>query len=154
MAAGVQDRAREADQALEVVSSVVRLLRQAAGGRAEDLSLTQFRLLKRLAHNVRLATELADDLDVTSATISAAVDGLVRRGLVERRVSARDRRSVPLAATAQGLEALDAARHRQHQALSAIVERLRPTERRALQVALGGLARVLADAGRPKNPPE
>jgi len=140
------DHAQASGQVLEVVSSVVRLLRQAAGGAPsgeENLSLTEFRLLKRVAAEVRLARELAAELDVTAATISVAVEGLARRGLVERRASPEDRRAVPLVATPAGLAALEAARQRQQQALSAIVAGLSPAERRALQLAVAGLTRVL-----------
>jgi DNA-binding MarR family transcriptional regulator len=45
---------------------------------------------------------LAQRLDLDQSTMSRTVDGLVRRGLVERRVSERDRRVVPLRLTAAG----------------------------------------------------
>ncbi len=140
------ETSRDTAEVLEVVASVVRLLREAAAGPAsegEGVSLTEFRLLKRLSTKVWLARELAADLDVTSATISTAVDGLVRRGLVERRASAGDRRAVPLAATPQGQAVIEAAQRRQYRALAGLLERLRPTERRALRVAVRALADVL-----------
>jgi len=143
---------QENGQALEVVTAVVRLLRQAAAGPAsgtDGLSLTDLRLLKRLTQRLRLARELAAELDVTPATVSAAVDALVRRGLVERHDPGDDRRAVPLGATATGRMVLEAARQRQHQALSGILEQLRPVERRALAIALPGLARVLGATHRP-----
>ncbi len=136
----------ETGQALEVVTSVVRLLRQAAAGTGSGgggLSLTEYRLLKRVADRLRLASELAAELDVTPATVSAAVDALVRRGLVQRHDPGADRRAVPLGASAQGHAALEAARQRQYQALRGVVERLRPVERRGLFLGLAGLARTL-----------
>ncbi len=140
------DRGNAVGQALEVVTGVVRLLRGAAAGPAATggrLSLTEFRLLKRLGQGVRLASELAAELEVTAPTVSAAVDALVRRGLVERCAPTGDRRAVPLAATPAGLEALAAARLVQQQALTALLDQLSPHERRALQVALPALARAL-----------
>lgn len=146
MASGTSDRLPESGQVLEVVAAVVRLLRQAAAGPTsgtDGLSLTEFRLLKRMAHRLRLASELAAELDVTPATISAAVDSLVRRGLVQRHDPGDDRRAVPLGPTDQGRMVLEAALERQRLALNGVLEGLRPAERRALTLALPGLARVL-----------
>jgi DNA-binding MarR family transcriptional regulator len=149
VAAAARERTQATAQALEVVSSVVRLLREAAQGatpEAGGVSLTEFRLLKRLAAGVRLTRELAADLDMTAATISAAIDGLVRRGLVERLAPAGDRRAVPLVATEAGRVVWQAALQRQHEALAAVVEELSPAQRRGLQVALRGLTRALGGA--------
>ena len=146
MDSAATDRGTGTGQALEVVTGVVRLLRAAAAGPHSPgggLSLTEFRLLKRLGQGVRLARELAAELDVTAPTVSAAVDALVRRGLVARCAPAGDRRAVPLAATPAGLEALAAARLVQQRALATLSDQLSPRERRALQVVLPALARAL-----------
>lgn len=130
------------------MSAVVHLLRQAASQKptAEDsLSLTEFRLLNRVARRPRLAAELACELDVTPATISAAVNGLVRRGLVCRGEPGDDRRAIPLSCTDSGRTVLEAARARQRQALAVLLTRLGPGERRALMTGIAALARVLED---------
>ena len=139
----------ESGQVLEAVTGVVRLLRLAAAGsssRAAGLSLTEFRLLKLTAERMRLVSELATALDVTVPTISSAVDGLVRRGLIQRCDRGVDRRAIPLDITDEGRRLLAAARRRQRQALSAVMARLDPEERRALTVAVAGLVRALGDA--------
>jgi long-chain acyl-CoA synthetase len=60
-----------------------------------DLSLPQYRVLIFLAdHDAAAASALATRLDVTRPTITALVDGLVARGLVERRGASGDRRRV------------------------------------------------------------
>ena len=141
------DPAQDGGHALEVVTAVVRLLRHAAAGSpwgSQGVSLTEFRILKRLARRVLMASDLAAELDVTTATISAAVDALVRRGLVARDEPGADRRAVPLRITEAGTTMLQAAFDRQQSALVAITERLRPGERRALSVAVNGLVRALA----------
>lgn len=132
-------------QVVEVVSAVVRLLREAAARKSpleNSLSLTEFRLLNRVAKCPRLAIELASELDVTSATISTAVHGLVQRGLVCRGTPDGDRRSVPLSATDSGRKVLEAARMRQRHALVALLSNLEPEERQALMHGISGLARI------------
>lgn len=147
--AATAERAEDAvARALEVLPGVVRLLSQAAaGGDGGALTLTQFRLLRRLSERVRLTSELAGELEVTPATVSAAIDALVRRGLVQRLSSPADRRAVPLAVTESGRAALEAARRRQQVALAALVDLLTPRERRGLEVGLAGLQRALAARG-------
>ena len=133
-------------QALEVVTGVVRRLRQAAAAAPDPrdrLSLTEIRMLKRLAGGARHASELAALLEVTPATVSATVEALVQGGLVRREGPGLDRRAVPLALTAEGVDALGAARERQEEALASLLDRLRPSERRAVRVAIASLARIL-----------
>ncbi len=133
--------------ALEVLPVVLRIVRQAAAGGEAALTLTQFRILKLLGRGGATVTQLAAALEVTPATASTAVAGLVRRGLVERRAPGSDRRSVPLGRTAAGDAAVAAARGRQQDVLAALAADLRPGERRALAVGLRGLMRVLPQPG-------
>jgi long-chain acyl-CoA synthetase len=74
-----------------------------------DLSLPQYRVLIFLSeHDAAAASALASRLDVTRPTITALVDGLVARGLVERRAAQGDRRRVEHHLTAAGEAILDA----------------------------------------------
>ncbi|MGH2758800.1 MAG: MarR family winged helix-turn-helix transcriptional regulator [Actinomycetota bacterium] len=59
-----------------------------------DLSLAQFRLLANLSEGPSAASALAERLIVSRPSVTALADGLVERGLVERRQAAGDRRSV------------------------------------------------------------
>ena len=59
-----------------------------------ELSLPQYRLLALLADSEELASALAGLLAVRPPSVTALVDGLVQRGLVERRGSEHDRRCV------------------------------------------------------------
>ena len=143
-AAAAPDDARTVAQVLEVLPRMVHLLRQAtATDGAEPLTLTQYRLLQRLVQRVCLTSDLAADLAVKPATVSAAIDCLVRRGFVERRPSTGDRREIPLAATAAGRTAVEAAGLRQREALSVLLDALTAVERDALAVAIGALGRTL-----------
>lgn len=67
-----------------------------------ELSLPQYRVLGLLDESSAVSSDLAERLDVRPPTVTAVVDGLVARGLVERRPVAGDRRCVSHALTAAG----------------------------------------------------
>jgi long-chain acyl-CoA synthetase len=72
-----------------------RLARQVEVGLTKvDLSLPQYRILMFLDDGAAVASKLADHLAVSRPTVTAVVDGLVGRGLVERRHDDGDRRRV------------------------------------------------------------
>ena len=71
-----------------------RLARQVEVGLAQvDLSLSQYRTLMLLDEGSAAASALADHLAVSRPSVTAVVDGLVARGLVERKP--RRRRPAP-----------------------------------------------------------
>jgi DNA-binding MarR family transcriptional regulator len=74
-----------------------------------DLSLSQFRLLVLLAGEPTVASKLAEYLAVSPPSVTAVVDGLVARGLVERRADSADRRRVEHALTEDGRALLERA---------------------------------------------
>jgi long-chain acyl-CoA synthetase len=67
-----------------------------------DLTLPQFRVLGILAEGSSAASGLADRLAVRRPSITAVIDGLVARGLVDRRQEDSDRRRVSLRLTEDG----------------------------------------------------
>jgi DNA-binding MarR family transcriptional regulator len=67
-----------------------------------DLTLPQFRVLGILAEGSSAASGLADRLAVRRPSITALIDGLVARGLVDRRQEDSDRRRVALRLTKDG----------------------------------------------------
>jgi long-chain acyl-CoA synthetase len=71
-----------------------------------DLTLPQFRVLGLLAEGSSAASGLADRLAVRRPSITAVVDGLVARGLVDRRQEDSDRRKVSLRLTDEGIRVL------------------------------------------------
>lgn len=72
-----------------------RLARQVDVGLSEvELSLPQYRILMFLAEGAVAASALAANLAVSRPSVTAVVDGLVSRGLVERRHDDGDRRRV------------------------------------------------------------
>ncbi|SKA63224.1 MarR family winged helix-turn-helix transcriptional regulator [Enterovibrio nigricans] len=54
-------------------------------------------------------TDLYQTLMLSSGAMSTRIDGLVKRGLVERHASATDRRSCTITLTTEGIELIDAA---------------------------------------------
>jgi long-chain acyl-CoA synthetase len=99
-----------------------------------DLSLPQFRTLVFLdqADDV-LASALAGKLAVTRPSVTALVDGLVGRGLVERRPDGSDRRRVGHALTAAGRRALREADQAVERHLSGVLAYVsEPAARRAV----------------------
>jgi DNA-binding MarR family transcriptional regulator len=85
-----------------------------------QLSLSQYRVLGWLARGSTASSMLADKLGVTPPSITGIVDGLVTRGLVERRPDAEDRRRQRLTITAAGKRAFA-------EADAAVAERLADT---------------------------
>jgi len=74
-----------------------------------DLTLPQYRVLGILAEGSAAASGLADRLAVRRPSITALIDGLVARGLVDRRQEDTDRRRVALRLTDEGVRTLAAA---------------------------------------------
>lgn len=71
-----------------------------------DLTLPQYRVLGILAEGAAAASGLADRLAVRRPSITALIDGLVARGLVDRRQEDADRRRVALRLTDEGARIL------------------------------------------------
>jgi DNA-binding MarR family transcriptional regulator len=117
-----------------------RTLERAAG--AVDLTLAQYRVLALIAAGDERSSLLADRLAVAKPTITAVVDGLVERGLIERGAVQGDRRSIRLSLTKAGVNALRAAEREMASALETIVGYTR--SRDELLAALGDLDDALA----------
>ncbi len=71
-----------------------------------ELTLPQYRVLGILAEGTAAASGLADRLAVRRPSITALIDGLVARGLVDRRQEDADRRRVELRLTSEGTSTL------------------------------------------------
>lgn len=84
-----------------------RLARQVEVGLSQvDLTSSQYRTLMFLDEGWAAASVLADDLAVTRPSVTAVVDGLVARGLVERKHDDCDRRRIEHRLTERGREVL------------------------------------------------
>jgi long-chain acyl-CoA synthetase len=74
-----------------------------------DITLPQYRVLGILAEGSNAASALADRLAVRPPSVTALIDGLVARDLVERRHDEGDRRRIALRLTAEGSRIVAAA---------------------------------------------
>ena len=73
---------------------------------AIELSPPQYRVLILLSDGSAVSSDVAERLAVSRPTVTSVVDGLVNRGLVERRHSEDDRRRVTLKLTTAGSKLL------------------------------------------------
>jgi DNA-binding MarR family transcriptional regulator len=134
---------------LETVSIIRDQLNQQAKETA-GLTLAQFGLLRRLADAPQGAlrmTDLADALVASRSGTSYQVDQLEKRGLVERRPSASDERSIEAAITQAGRVAIDAIQPG-HTALirRLFFDHVSPSDLDAVTQALDGVRENLRDA--------
>jgi long-chain acyl-CoA synthetase len=90
--------------------AVARLAKQVEVALAPlDLSLSQYRVLALLGEGSTASSVLARRLAVSPPSVTAVVDGLVGRGLVERQPDPEDRRRLTLLLTRDGAKVLAAA---------------------------------------------
>lgn len=110
-----------------------------------ELSLTQLKALHVLAGREELSVkDLAEALPLSLPAASRAVEGLVGRGLVERRESAADRRSKLIRLSPEGHVVSERAISARLEGLETFVATLTPAERDSLH---GVLAPILGRAG-------
>jgi long-chain acyl-CoA synthetase len=87
--------------------TVARLARQVEIALATiDLTTAQYRTLTQLGDGAEASSSLAAKLAVSRPTATAVVEGLVERGLVDRRHSDEDRRRVSVTLTESGRQML------------------------------------------------
>lgn len=117
---------------------------------ARNLSWTELTALDLCARaSTRTVGELAGDLGLTAAGMTALIDRLEERGWVERRRDGRDRRAVLVHATPKGRQVRLEARKAVYDTLRGVARRMEESDRRALATGLAALHRSLlvADPG-------
>ena len=122
------------------LAHIARIVERAVA--TTDLSLSQYRVLATLGEGQEAASRLAEKLAVSRPSITGVVDGLVARGLVQRRADASDARRTQVAITTLGRAALDADRAAREGWLGEAIARLSDEEQRTLQEAVELLKRL------------
>lgn len=125
-----------------------RLARQVELGLAPlDLSLPQYRVLGFLSDGEAGSSRMAEKLAVSPPSITAVVDGLVAKGLVERRADPSDRRRLPLSLTDKGATVLAEADASVHERLDGVLAHAAAPAAKAARTGVVGWELAL-DAAR------
>jgi DNA-binding MarR family transcriptional regulator len=109
-----------------------------------DLSMTQLKLLHVLVECEREVSvkEIAEQLSMSLPNASRTVDGLLQRGLVERREDEHDRRVKRVGPTPAARDLIDRVDTARLQGLEAWAEGLSPVQRTTLLDALSILPKT------------
>lgn len=111
--------------------------------RGSDLSVPQFRALAFLSLSPAASlSALADFLGLSLPATSRLIEGLVRKGLVLRRIPAGNRRVVALSVSARGQKSVSAARRATEKQLTKVVGALGEQDRAIVRRALHVLREV------------
>lgn len=143
----VDEAAASFDQAWEEFFAAMRRVKARAAREArEGLSLPQYQLLCPLLEADELTVgALAEAGGVAAPTATRMLDRLERDGLVERRASESDRRSVSVVLTRKGRRVVAARRELIAAKRRAIFDSLSPDERARAEVILRRLAAALEE---------
>lgn len=125
-------------------SAAVRLLRRVRiEDRKSGLSPARLSALSVLAFAGPLTVgRLAQLEGVRSPTMTGILNGLVTEGLVERRSTAGDQRTVEVAITEEGRQLFDAARRRRVEAVAELLEPITEVQRLMLVDAVVTLKKL------------
>ena len=106
-----------------------------------DLSMTQLKMLHVLVECEAEVSvkELAEELSMSLPNASRTIDGLLQRGLLERREDLHDRRIKRVGPTPAARELIDRVDTARLQGLESWAERLSPVQRQTLLDALSTL---------------
>lgn len=100
-----------AEKIVLVLPKIMQLIREEVrGGKLSNLTVPQFRTMIFFNNHPGSAlTSVAEHIGLTMPSMSKIVDGLVERGLLNRRLSETDRRKVCITLTGNGASVLKSA---------------------------------------------
>ncbi len=128
---------------LEVIPLAMREIRTEMRAAAKsELTVPQFRILASIFRGNDKAKDIATHQGVSQAAISKMIDGLVVRGLVERK-QAEDRRHYKLSLTEQGQTFFSATQKITQAALRKKIIKMSPEEKLSLESGLKMLQKLL-----------
>jgi DNA-binding MarR family transcriptional regulator len=135
----------------EVVPQVMQRIRaEMRRRRGPEISVLQLRALAFLRRNPGATLSLlAEHVGLTLPSMSSQVSGLVARNLIDRSISAEDRRYVTLTLTEQGHSLLETARQGTQESLAKKLANLTLEERAVVIEAMHLLARVFTTTENP-----
>jgi DNA-binding MarR family transcriptional regulator len=107
------------------------------------MTLPQAQALKLLMSNPLSTGDLAASLGISAPAVTQLTDRLVRKQLIERRTADGDRRSVMIALTERGRQAVESFRKRRHTIISGALTFLDELERAQIVLALSRMVGAL-----------
>ncbi len=142
--ADVDECAREV---LLVVPAVMRVIRaEMRRHRPAGLSVPQFRAMGFIYRQTHASlSEVAERLSVALPTASRTMDGLVKRGLVDREVSQNDRRCSVLTLSNEGITVYDSAKRHAEEHLAKSLQSLSASEREEVTRSMQMLRHIVME---------
>jgi MarR family transcriptional regulator, organic hydroperoxide resistance regulator len=135
---------RDVDEVEQLLFQLsVQVIRTAREKGIAGLSITQLRILKRLAEKELRAGDLAIGLKVTPAAVTKQIDALESLGYVRRVSSRTDRRATVMEITLKGRQAWKRSEQLQHEAVRRALKPLDREEVAAMKKALKKLIDIL-----------
>jgi len=140
-----------AREVLEVVPLVMRVIRAAMRqASAPTLSVPQFRVLVFINRREQASpTQVAEHIGLTLPSMTKLLDGLVRRGLVQRHAHPSDRRRQVLRLTPQGDRELRVALASAQSHLASLLDTLPEDKRDTVASAMAILRSIVDGDGTP-----
>jgi DNA-binding MarR family transcriptional regulator len=137
MADAVSNEDSAADATLLVSRALLGVVARSVSSALELVTLPQFRVLVVLsgAGPTRMGA-LAARFHTNQSTFSRSMEKIVTGGWVERTASPDNRREVLIALTPAGRELVDEVTRRRHEEITAILDRLTPSEQSSVKSAL------------------
>jgi DNA-binding MarR family transcriptional regulator len=107
------------------------------------MTLPQLQALRLLMGGPRSTGDLAATLRISAPAVTQLTDRLMRKQLIERQAADGDRRSVMIALTERGRQAVDSFRERRHTIISGALAFLDDLERAQIILALSKMVGAL-----------
>lgn len=126
-----------AQEVLDTVPPVMRLIRHYMRQHRSGLTVPQFRTLCYLSNAPKSSlSDVADFIGLSLPAMSRMVDGLVDKGLIDRRTCQNDRRHVRLCITPVGEITVAESRQLAQQQLAEVIGRLNPQQQREVAAVM------------------
>lgn len=126
-----------AHEVLEAVPVVMRLIRNYMRQHRSGLTVPQFRTLCYLSSAPKSSlSDSADFIGLSLPAMSRMVDGLVEKGLIDRRTCQNDRRHVRLSVTPLGETTVAESRQLAQQQLASVLGQLTEEEQREVAATM------------------
>lgn len=145
-----------AQEVLETVPLVMRVIRNYMRQHRSGLTVPQFRTLCFLSNIPQSSlSDVADFIGLSLPAMSRLVDGLVDKGLIDRRTCQNDRRHVRLSVTPLGESTVAESRQLAQQQLAEVLGQLTPQEQRDVATMMRMVREVFApELGAEQTPVE